>query len=232
MGSRFLSLLAVGAGLLLVVFGVSPARDSKAQTVTGCSAVFDYSGTAHSFVVPSGITQVTLNVFGAEGGDATGTAENVSLGGFGAGVQNAVLSVKAGDKLTVIVGGQGGPAVSLQGTNPGGTGGFGYNGTEAGGQSRGTGGTAQDYHGGGGGGGASAVLLNGTLVVAAGGGGGSHRGAGGDGGTVGGNGQKASSGTGAANAFGLGGYADGRGRGRSRLVRRPGRSGRGGWPGR
>jgi uncharacterized repeat protein (TIGR01451 family) len=205
MGSRFLLLLGVCAAMLLVVFGVSPTHESNAQTVNGCAAVFDYSGKAQSFVVPTGITQVNLNVFGAAGGDATGSAQNVSQGGFGAGVQNAVLPVKAGDKLTVIVGGEGGPAESLQGTNPGGTGGFGYDGNDTGGQSGGTGGTAQDYHGGGGGGGASAVLLNGTLVIAAGGGGGgSHGGAGGDGGTVGGNGQKASSGTGDPAAFGLG----------------------------
>jgi len=205
MGNRSLLLLAVGAVMLVFAFGVSPAHDSNAQVVNGCTAVFDFTGTAKNFTVPSGITEVELNVFGAAGGDATGSAANVSEGGFGAGVQNAVLPVAPGDVLTVIVGGEGGPAESLLGTNPGGTGGFGYNGTAAGGQSGGTGGTAQDYHGGGGGGGASAVLLNGTLVVAAGGGGGgSHGGAGGDGGTVGGDGKKGSSGTGDPAAFGLG----------------------------
>jgi hypothetical protein len=205
MGNRSLSLLAVGAVMLVFAFGVSPAHDSNAQVVNGCTAVFDFTGTAKNFTVPSGITEVELNVFGAAGGDATGSAANVSEGGFGAGVQNAVLPVAPGDVLTVIVGGEGGPAESLLGTNPGGTGGFGYNGTATGGQSGGTGGTAQDYHGGGGGGGASAVLLNGTLVVAAGGGGGgSHGGAGGDGGTVGGDGKKGSSGTGDPAAFGLG----------------------------
>ena len=96
MGSRFLLLLGVGAAILLVAFGVRPATKSSAQTVNGCTAVFDFSGTAKNFTVPSGVTEVELNVFGAAGGDATGSAANVSQGGLGAAAQNAVLPAKAG----------------------------------------------------------------------------------------------------------------------------------------
>jgi uncharacterized repeat protein (TIGR01451 family) len=202
-----LSVLAAGAAMLLVgiTYGGGSAPEAEAQVADGCTGVFNFSGAAIDFTVPGGIEQVELDVFGAAGGDATGSAQNVSEGGFGAGLQNAILPVAPGDELTVIVGGEGGPAESLQGINAGGTGGFGYAGTPEGGQSGGTGGTAEDFHGGGGGGGASGVLLNGTLVVAAGGGGGgSHGGAGGDGGQVGENGMKAPSGTGVAAAFGLG----------------------------
>jgi uncharacterized repeat protein (TIGR01451 family) len=203
-----LSVLGVGAAVLAVSLSVSPPSKARAQVVNGCTAVFDYSGRAISFTVPGGINQVELDVYGAAGGDATGGSQgqNIGEGGLGAAVQNAILAVRPRDELTVIVGGEGGPAAGPaggQGIAPGGTGGFGYNGTSTGGQSGGTGGEAQEYHAGGGGGGSSAVLQNGVPVVAAGGGGGgSHGGSGGDGGTNGGNGQ--SIGTGPANAFGVG----------------------------
>jgi uncharacterized repeat protein (TIGR01451 family) len=203
---HILLVLGLCAAMLGVAFGVKPTPESKAQVADGCTAIFDFRGEAVTFPVPPGITQVELDVYGAAGGDATGSADNIGDGGLGAGVQNALLNVTPGDTLTVIVGGEGGPAAGAAGGAGialGGTGGFGYGGTAQGGQSGGTGGEAQEYHAGGGGGGASAVLRNGTPVVAAGGGGGgAHGGDGGDGGTVGAPGT--SVGTGAPSALGLG----------------------------
>ena len=206
---RMLFVLGVGVATVCVAFGVRPASETEAQVGTQrCSVIFDFSGSSIDFEVPDGVQQVELDIYGAAGGDATGGSQgqNIGEGGLGAGVQNAILNVTPTDTLTVIVGGEGGPAAGPaggKGIAAGGTGGFGYDGTIDGGQSGGTGGEAQEYHAGGGGGGASAVLRNGVLVAAAGGGGGgSHGGSGGDGGTVGGNGE--STGTGRSDAFGRG----------------------------
>jgi uncharacterized repeat protein (TIGR01451 family) len=207
---RILVVLGGVAALVGITYDVSPAPQAEAQVTTeGCSVIFNFDGAAIDFDVPDGIEQVELDIYGAAGGDATGGSQgqNIGEGGLGAGVQNAILPVRPRDTLTVIVGGEGGPAAGPpegnEGIAPGGRGGFGYDGTPDGGQSGGTGGTAQDFHAGGGGGGASAVLLNGEPVAAAGGGGGgSHGGSGGDGGTIGGNGE--SIGTGLPNAFGVG----------------------------
>jgi uncharacterized repeat protein (TIGR01451 family) len=210
---RILVVLGVGAATLaagITYGGTPPAPEAEAQvTPEGCSVIFNFSGSSIDFNVPDGIQQVELDIYGAAGGDTTGDptrTENLGEGGLGAGVQNAILPVSPDDTLTVIVGGEGGPADGPAGGTDnaaGGVGGFGYDGTPDGGQSGGTGGEAQEYHAGGGGGGASAVLLNGEPVAAAGGGGGgAHGGNGGDGGTTGGNGD--STGTGLPNAFGIG----------------------------
>jgi uncharacterized repeat protein (TIGR01451 family) len=206
---RALLVLGVVAAILVITSGGRAAPESEAQPqIEGCSAIFNFSGAAIDFIVPDGIEQVELDIYGAAGGDATGAGQsnNIGQGGLGAGVQNAILPVTPADTLTVIVGGEGGPAEGGGGGSQriaGGVGGFGYDGTPDGGQSGGQGGDATGYHGGGGGGGASAVLLNGEPVAAAGGGGGgAHGGFGGDGGTVGTNGT--STGTGLPNAFGIG----------------------------
>jgi uncharacterized repeat protein (TIGR01451 family) len=207
---RNLVVFGVGVAILAgLTYGVSPDREAEAQgQIEGCSVIFNFSGTSIDFNVPDRVERVELDIYGAAGGDATGAGQsnNIGQGGLGAGVQNAILGVTPGDELTVIVGGEGGPAEGGGGGSQliaGGVGGFGYDGTPDGGQSGGRGGDATGYHGGGGGGGASAVLLNGEPVAAAGGGGGgAHGGFGGDGGTVGENGT--STGTGLPNAFGVG----------------------------
>ena len=191
-------LFVVGAALSGVTFAEVHIPLAAAQVPNPCTAVFNFIGAAQPFTVPPGVTQIQANVFGAQGGNATGsnTLENKGTGGLGAGVSGALITVAAGDSIQVIVAGQGGPATSDDAFNPGGVGGFGY---AAGG---GKGGDAQVAHGGGGGGGASAILVNGNpVVVSAGGGGGAHGGFGGNGGAGGTNGT--SVGTGAPSAFGL-----------------------------
>jgi uncharacterized repeat protein (TIGR01451 family) len=193
---------AVIGGLTVAVATAPPA-----QAQLDCAQRFDFTGGAQQFVVPDGITQIEVEIAGAAGGDATGSADNIGDGGFGALVTGGVIPVVEDDVITVIVGGEGGPAASDDndgdGDNDGGVGGFGYDGTLTGGQSGGDGGDATIYHGGGGGGGASAVLDNGVLVASAGGGGGgSHGGDGGDGGGTGEDGD--SVGTAPPEAFGGG----------------------------
>ncbi len=121
-----------------------------------------YSGSSQSFVVPSGVTSITVKIWGAGGGGGgseAGLARSPGIGG-GAGFTKTTLTTTPGETLTVIVGG-------------GGSGG------------------AQPAFGGGGGG-YSVIKRSGTSLASAGGGGGGagpstlaldqNGGAGGDGG--------------------------------------------------
>jgi hypothetical protein len=139
----------------------SPAPVAVAPAPTG-SQTFDFTGAAQSFVVPAGVTLVTIDAFGAQGGtgDDDGVANN-NVGGNG-GQVTATIAVTPGETLTVVVGGQGGNGAD------GTAGSGGFNGGGAGGSS---------FDGGGGGGGTSDVRQGGmglaNRVVVAGGGGGS-----------------------------------------------------------
>jgi hypothetical protein len=105
-----------------------------------------------SWVVPSGVSSITVKAWGAGGGGGGGSSAFSGGYGAGAGFAQATLTVTAGETLTVRVGG-------------GGYGGGGGNGSNAG--------------GGGGGGGYSGVFRSSTkLIVAAGGGGGGGAGGG------------------------------------------------------
>ncbi|HEY3670803.1 MAG TPA: glycine-rich protein [Acidimicrobiia bacterium] len=173
-------LVAAAASLGWVAIAGAPA------TAEPTTQAFAYTGDSQSFVVPAGVCSVTIDAFGAQGGANSATDSlGGSLPGLG-GEANATLVVSPGDKLTVIVGGQGGPGVNGSGPGAGGFGGGG-----AGGNSSGLTGTNP----GSGGGGASAVLLNADISVIAGGGGGAgnsgtsgEANGGGGGGTTGGDG--------------------------------------------
>ncbi len=164
------------------------------------SQTFNYTGAVQTFTVPAGVTSITIDAFGAEGG--TGAAGNsvsgATLGGAGGKGSKAsgTLTVTPGQVLNIYVGGGG--------TIPTG----GYNGGGAGGNANS-----------GGGGGASDVRFPGTtagdrILVAAGGGGGGrggcestnviNGGAGGDGDNNGANGTDAPTSGGVAGAGGGG----------------------------
>jgi hypothetical protein len=121
--------------------------------------VFTFTGAPQTFIVPAGVTSLTIDALGAQGGQA----EDATGGGLG-GEALATIAVAPGELLQINVGGQppsGNPA-------PGG-----FNGGGAGGTASGPG----TLNGGGGGGGASDVRQGGTalanrVVVAGGGGGG------------------------------------------------------------
>jgi hypothetical protein len=134
---------------------VSNCAPSSSQT-------FSYTGGMQQFVVPACVTQLSVTLNGAQGGDASGTVSgwangtvNVA-GGLGGRVQTT-LTVTPGDTLRIYIGGSG---------NSGG-----YNG---GGQKASCSGTETTA---GHGGGASDIRIGGTAlsnrVVVAGGGGGS-----------------------------------------------------------
>ncbi|MCC6600741.1 MAG: hypothetical protein IT223_08715 [Crocinitomicaceae bacterium] len=155
---------------ITVTFGNTPAGNLTvtADNTCGSSSVsslsiitnsvcppltFDYTGTMQTFVVPDGVTQVTLDVYGAQGFDST-------YGGKG-GQAKGTISVTPGQTLNIYVG--------QMGT---GTGGW-WNGGESTTNGSGCLGTVG---GTGYGGGASDIRIGGTAlanrVIVAGGGGG------------------------------------------------------------
>ena len=138
----------------LLALGLLALSQGNAQTT------FNYTGTAQTYTVPVGVTSLTLDVYGAQGG--FGYAVPAVGAGLGGRVQ-ASLAVTPGEVLNIYVGGQGGAG----GTTIGGTAGYNGGGTGggwAGGRSGGGGGGASDIRQGG------SALTN-RVVIAAGGGG-------------------------------------------------------------
>jgi hypothetical protein len=152
----------VTAGALVIDSYPAAAAATPSSCRTQAAVVtclFSYNGTdgtdgsAQPFVVPAGVTQVTIEAWGAEGGGADGVA-NGGLGGYATGT----VAVQPGDTLNVRVGGM------PQGTTGG------YNGG-------GDAGPAQPLYAAGAGGGATDIRQGGDglknrIVVAGGGGGG------------------------------------------------------------
>ena len=130
---------------------------------TELSCTFSYdggatgaNGSAQKFVVPPGVTQVTIEAWGAEGGDVSESPDTGGPGGYAKGT----VAVAPGDVLHVRVGGK--PTGTTGGYNGGG----------------GSGAPQTDY-GTGAGGGATDIRLGGDaladrIIVAGGGGGGAY----------------------------------------------------------
>ena len=119
----------------------------QAQSVF--SQTFDFAGTQQTFVVPAGVTQLTIAAYGASGGATPSVAP-----GRGGRV-TATVAVTPGEMLSVYVGGEGLAAGGFNGGGGGGGGGLSVAG---------------------GGGGASDVRRGSTKLVVAGGGGGAASG--------------------------------------------------------
>ena len=145
---------ALGSGVASVGLLSAAPPAGAAPSCTGTTTVtctFSFTGDTQSFTVPSGVTRLTIDVRGAQGG---GVAPDVK-GGLG-GEATQTIPVTPGAVLQVRVGGMGADA---------------FNGA-AGGFNGGGNGTREN---GGGGGGASEVE---GLIVAGGGGGGGNQTAG------------------------------------------------------
>jgi hypothetical protein len=98
---------------------------SASQTLSSSgSLTFNATGAATTFVVPSGVTQLSINAWGARGGTGLLTGGN---GGYAGGV----LTVSGGQLVTIMVGGQG--SLTTGGFNGGGNGGAGSSSTGFGG---------------------------------------------------------------------------------------------------
>ena len=124
----------------------SPAANAKATSLIS----FAYTGSQQTWVVPTGVTSVTIECWGASGGVYSGL--DAGIGGYAKGV----LAVTSGQTLNIYVGGSG-DSYGVGGWNGGGTG-------------------KTSSLRGGGGGGASDVRVGGTAlsnrVIVGGGGGG------------------------------------------------------------
>jgi hypothetical protein len=148
-----------GAGLVALA---GPAQQASAQTCTGAgttvTCAFTTPGTT-SWVVPSGVTSVTLKAIGGGGGNGDTSGALGGNGGLGAEASRGV-AVTPGSTLTVIVGAHGANATSTAGGSGG-----------AGASAGGAGGTGGTY-GGGGGGGSSEVRFGGSVLITGPGGGG------------------------------------------------------------
>jgi hypothetical protein len=146
--------------------------NGKAYVVGGglCSSitspVTDNTQGAGTFVVPTGVTSVTVKVWGGGGGGGAGSASAAGATGGGAGYTTATLTVTPGETLTTYVGGGG--AAGARTTQGGGGGGGAYS-------SLYRSSTPLAIAAGGGGGG-GARIANAGAVGGAGGGGGSASG--------------------------------------------------------
>ncbi len=145
----------------------SPAS-CRTVTSTNClhgSINFSYTGAMQTWTVPACITQVTVTLKGASGGNsATSGSPLCNLGGLG-GTVTGVLPVAPGSVLNIFVGGMGATPVSPFGAQAAG----GWNGG-------GLGGFNGSAYAGGGGGGMTDIRVGGVawanIVVCAGAGGG------------------------------------------------------------
>ena len=87
------------------------AAHTPHSTYSSGSQTFSYTGSAQTFTVPSGVSSITIKVWGAQGaqGGSGGYYSNssyCSTGGKG-GYATGNLSVTAGNTVYVYVGGQG-----------------------------------------------------------------------------------------------------------------------------
>ncbi len=157
------------ANVLLSVTDANGCSGSSSQSITincqpqpfGQSLSFNYTGDVQTWTVPTCVYQVTLNAYGAQGGDGYRPG-NQGSGGLG-GLATGTLAVTPGTVLNINVGQQGQPGQILTGGWNGGGNGSAYSSGERGG----------------GGGGSSDVRVGGTglnsrVIVGGGGGGGSN----------------------------------------------------------
>ncbi|MEQ1675330.1 MAG: PKD-like domain-containing protein [Chitinophagaceae bacterium] len=191
------SFVATNAGVTPIAgtITVTPVYTSSGGPI---SVPFNFTGGVQTWTVPAGVTSVTIDAYGAEGGNGAqgNSSGGPTLGGVGGRGSRAsgTLAVTPGQVLNIFVGGSGGTPTA------------GFNGG-------GTGGSANA----GGGGGASDIRFPGAtaadrLLVAAGGGGGGRGGCesnntinggpGGNGGANGTNGTDSPDGGGGFGGFG------------------------------
>ena len=100
--------------LALTFLGIICSAHAATQT-------FDYTGAEQQFIVPAGVTSITVTAHGAKGGNGY----NASSGGGLGGTTTATISVTPGETLAILVGGMGGNGVIVDPMNPGASGGAG-----------------------------------------------------------------------------------------------------------
>ncbi len=189
--------ITVAAGLLSACGGSSMPRAANAISDVGApehNQTFHYTGKKQTFIVPAGVSKLTVVAHGGEGAGFS-VYRSTDTPGF-PGRVHAIIPVHAGEKLYVFVGGSG----AHGGFNGGGTGGASGSGSYSGS----SGGGASDVRVGG-------DKLKNRIIVAAGGGGSGEAvrtygsASGGNGGGLAGQ-----SGGGSGSTYGAGGGAGGR----------------------
>jgi Glycine rich protein len=144
---------AVTLAAALPILAATPA------TADTSSVTFSYTGAAQTFVVPAGVTSISVDAQGAQGGsqpDSDSVVSAMRAGGRGGRVL-ALIPVTAGQTISIYVGGQGINSATLGGAG-------GWNGGGATAAFAGSGGGASDVRIGGSG-------LGDRVIVAGGGGG-------------------------------------------------------------
>jgi hypothetical protein len=126
------------------------------------TTTFSYTGATQTFTVPSGVTSITIDAYGAAGGNAADVLTTNANGGQGTRA-SGTLAVTPGQVLQINVGGLG-SAAGTGGFNGGGTGGSAAPGSLCSGGGAGGGGGASDVRTG-------AYALADRVIVGAGGGG-------------------------------------------------------------
>ena len=156
---RALVRCGVAAALVPVVTSIVAPTALQAQSPGGVTGTqtFDFTGSPATFVVPSGITSLTVSAFGAQGSSLPALFPGYPRGGLGGSV-TATLAVTPGETLGLNVGGL------SPSPNPGAAA---FNGGGPGGVNAAAGGGASDVRRGGGG-------LSNRVIVAGGGGGTSY----------------------------------------------------------
>lgn len=188
-----ISIIDGGPGGNVVISNLGAITGSNSSfSSSNVTTAIPYQGfTTGSFIVPSGVSTITVKMWGAGGG--SGNYAPNSQGGGAGGFTSGTINVTPGEILYYIVGGGGLGTSGASGI--GGNGGWGGGGY----------GSRGDASGGGGGGytgffsGPTPTQANAIMIAGAGGGGSGFRGGGGGGGTTG------SSGYAVATTPGLGG---------------------------
>lgn len=121
-GARSVALRGVISGLLVAggAIALTGVPQDPAGASTPLSQTFGYTGTQQSFVVPTGVSSVTVVATGASGGLGLRVSAAGAGGAGGAGAEvSAQLSVTPGETLYIEVGGPGGAAPGGSGTGGG-----------------------------------------------------------------------------------------------------------------
>src|SRR5262245_28848046 len=105
----------LGAVVALASAGVIVAIGTGTAGAEPVSQEFEFTGAAQEYVVPAGVCSLTVDAFGAQGGDGSFGTDDAGIGGEG-GRATATIPVTPGETLAVYVGGQGeaGPEVIEQ----------------------------------------------------------------------------------------------------------------------
>ena len=97
--SRILQLFKKNIYLSVIIFFIFFNSQSLAATNT-----FDFTGSNQSFTVPAGVTSITMEGFGAAGGDNEAGDASGGNGGY----LKSTITVTPGEVLTIVVGKGGG----------------------------------------------------------------------------------------------------------------------------